>query len=87
MPPRSLPPITTGGEAYIDRVVNVLCVAFSINELSLNRAFIRASHKLPNDSEISSEHWRQHFLPSTRKKVEAGAILVEAGEWGGVAVW
>jgi hypothetical protein len=85
MPSIKLPPVTTGGGDYVERLVNVIAAAFVADPL--NRAIILYSDSLPNDTDISHERRVEHFLPSTKSKASSGGILVEAGNWAAAVLW
>lgn len=82
---KSLPLITVGNIEYAERVANVLGSAFAVDALS--RAAILFRDSLPNHAEIPLERRIEHLASNIRNRANAGAHLVEAGDWAAVPVW
>jgi hypothetical protein len=85
MPINTVPLVTIGGEAYVERVAKVICTAFAVD--ALNRAVLLQLDSLPNDAEISIERRIRHFTPSIQNSAKSGSLLMEAGNWAAAAVW
>jgi len=83
---RTLPPITIGGEDYVDSIADVLTAAFGKDAFS--RAINQEKHKPWNEEEHNTtENRRPGFREMVKEDQEAGALLVEAGGYGFVGVW
>jgi hypothetical protein len=81
-----LPTVTTGNnELYVQKTSAIMAAAFKDD--ALERYVTLVSDNLPNSTVIPLERHLQHFLTTIAKKVKAGVMVSEAGNWGAAALW
>jgi len=85
MSPDTAVAITVGKQEYAEHLADVIAAAFDGD--ALNRANILYQDSAPNDTVISQERWLKRWIPNIKKKIEAGAQAVEAGNWAAAALW
>jgi hypothetical protein len=76
---------TVGGAEYAERFAEVIAAAFAND--ALNYYIIAHIDSAPAGTLFTQQRRVDYFLPNIRKKLAAGAQVVQAGSWAGAALW
>jgi hypothetical protein len=76
------PTITVGGQEYAEPLADVIAGAFESDPL--NRYIVLSGDPSLNDVK---EKRKEGILGRIKNRAEAGAHLVEAGNWAAAALW